>query len=189
MSLLFSVVGKPRIPDGIVFFRDVIVSLGVADEDVFDDIFGTGSRKLIDFFQCPYGEAVVLVIDVLPDGERASSVTVSGDVPIGGLLQSVHEAVFDGFWDEVDVFSGFSGFGVHLLFFDESARHRFGNEGSVASSAMRVGMGDGFRFNQFFFFFESLNDRFVNIQNTFSCVIVHLFIKFSVVVYWHKKPF
>jgi len=129
-----------------VFFCNVVIGLSVADEDVFDDIFTTGSRKLIDFFECPQSEVIIFIFDVLSDGKGTSSISVSGDISIWCLLESVHEAVFYAFWDEVDVFGSLSSLGIHLLFFDESRGHRFTDERGVASSAVRVAVGDAFGF-------------------------------------------
>jgi hypothetical protein len=104
-------------------------------------------------------------------------------------LESVNETIFYAFWHEIDVFGCFSGFGIHLLFFDESRGHRFAYQWRVASSTMRVAMGDTFRFNQLSFFFESVDDGGVDIQDALSGVIIDLFVEFSIFIHGHKESF
>ena len=138
--------GKSRFSKHILFILCIIIGLCMSNQNMFRDILATGSRKLIDFFECPQSEVIIFIFDVLSDGKGTSSVSVSGDIPIGCLLESVHEAVFYAFWDEVDVFGSLSSLGIHLLFFDESRGHRFTDERGVASSAVRVAVGDAFGF-------------------------------------------
>ena len=124
----------------------IIVGFCMSNQDVFRNIFATSSRKLIDLFESPQSKVIIFIIDVLPNWKWASSVPVSGNISIRCLLEAVHEAVFYAFWDEVDFFGSLSGLGIHLLFFDESGGHRFTDERGVASSAVRVAVGDAFGF-------------------------------------------